>query len=141
MSTIELRAGGALAGRASARALRMFSAFSVLTLLAVDIAVVAGAFVIAYDLRFVLSDAVAEAFPFELYLRTGFVVGAFAILLLVLQGMGDLDRQRSWPTRLRRRSRPLSRPVPSSRSSSRSIKTSGVSSLALDRLVRFQSLL
>jgi exopolysaccharide biosynthesis polyprenyl glycosylphosphotransferase len=100
MSTIEL-ATQALEGRASARTLRLFSALSVVTLLSVDIAVVVGAFVIAYDLRFVLSDAVAEAFPFELYLRTGVIVGAFAMTLLVLQGLGDLDRQRSWPTRLR----------------------------------------
>jgi len=100
MSTIEL-APRALERRASVRALRLFSALSVVTLLAVDVAVVVGAFVVAYDLRFVLSDAVAEAFSFELYLRTGAVVGAFAMILLVLQGMGDLDRQRSWPTRLR----------------------------------------
>jgi exopolysaccharide biosynthesis polyprenyl glycosylphosphotransferase len=100
MSTIEL-ATQALEGRASVRTLRLFSALSVVTLLSFDIAVVVVAFVIAYDLRFVLSDAVAEAFPFELYLRTGVVVGAFAMILLVLQGLGDLDRQRSWPTRLR----------------------------------------
>jgi exopolysaccharide biosynthesis polyprenyl glycosylphosphotransferase len=100
MSTIEL-ATQALEGRASARTVQLFSALSVVTLLSFDIAVVVGAFVIAYDLRFVLADAVAEAFPFELYLRTGVVVGAFAMILLVLQGLGDLDRQRSWPTRLR----------------------------------------
>lgn len=101
MSTIELPATRVLGNRVSARTLQLFSALSVVTLLAVDIGVVLGAFVVAYDLRFVLSDAVAEAFPFELYLRTGIVVGAFAMILLVVQGMGDLDRQRSWPTRLR----------------------------------------
>jgi exopolysaccharide biosynthesis polyprenyl glycosylphosphotransferase len=100
MSTIEL-ATQSLQARASARGLRLFSATSVLTLLVVDIAAVMGAFIVAYDLRFVLSDAIAEAFPFELYLRTGVIVGAFAMILLVLQGMGDLDHQRSWPTRLR----------------------------------------
>lgn len=101
MTVLELAASRTHKVLASARALRVFTAVSVATLLTVDVAVVVGAFVLAYDLRFVLSDAVAEAFPFELYLRTGVVVGVFAMVLLVLQGLGDLDRQRSWPTRLR----------------------------------------
>jgi len=74
---------------------------SVAFLLAIDVAAVAGSFVLAYDVRFVLSNAVAEAFPFELYIRTGVVVGLVTALLLVAQGLGDLDRRRSWPTRLR----------------------------------------
>jgi exopolysaccharide biosynthesis polyprenyl glycosylphosphotransferase len=87
--------------RQSARALRALSTLSVVTLLLVDLVAVTGSFVIAYDVRFVLSDAVGEAFPLALYLRTGFVVGAMTVALLVLQGLGDLDRRRSWPTRLR----------------------------------------
>ena len=100
MSAIELTAP-AVETRSSGRLLRLFSAGSVATLLTLDVAVVLGAFILAYDLRFVLSDAVAEAFPFELYMRSGGVVGLVAMILLVLQGMGDLDRQRTWPTRLR----------------------------------------
>jgi exopolysaccharide biosynthesis polyprenyl glycosylphosphotransferase len=102
MSTIEIPVAEAMrASRASPRTVRLFSAASVLVLLAVDLAAVVGAFILAYDVRFVLSDTVGEAFTFELYLRTGFVVAVFAVILLVLQGLGDLDRQRSWPTRLR----------------------------------------
>lgn len=103
MSTVELPAAleQPQAAHGSVRALRVLSALSIATLLALDIAAVAGSFVLAYDLRFVLSDAVAEAFPFELYLRTGLLVGAIAALLQVVQGLGDIDRRRSWPTRLR----------------------------------------
>jgi exopolysaccharide biosynthesis polyprenyl glycosylphosphotransferase len=102
MSTIELPAAERIEPAvAHVRVLRALSALSVIALLTIDVGVVLGAFLLAYDLRFVLSDAVAEAFPFELYLRTGLLVGAIAAALLVLQGLGDLDRRRSWPTRLR----------------------------------------
>jgi exopolysaccharide biosynthesis polyprenyl glycosylphosphotransferase len=86
---------------AAARSLRALAVASVAMLLAVDVAVVVGAFLLAFDLRFVVSDAVGEAFPLSLYVQTGFLAGAFAAGLLVLQGLGDLDRPRSWPTRLR----------------------------------------
>jgi exopolysaccharide biosynthesis polyprenyl glycosylphosphotransferase len=100
MSTVEI-ATQAAGSRASARAMRLFAAVSVAMLLLVDAAAVLGSFIVAYDLRFVLSDTVAEAFTFDLYLRTGLVAGLSVMLLMVLQGLGDLDRQRSWPTRLR----------------------------------------
>jgi exopolysaccharide biosynthesis polyprenyl glycosylphosphotransferase len=103
MSSVELpvAAGQLQTAHGSARALHALSVLSVATLLAVDVAAVAGSFVLAYQVRFVLSDAVAEAFPFELYLRAGLLVGAISALLQVAQGLGDIDRARSWPTRLR----------------------------------------
>jgi len=103
MSTIELPAATdqLQTARESARALRVLSVLSVATLLTVDVAAVASSFVLAYDVRFVLSDAIAEAFEFEQYLRTGVLVGAIAVILHVVQGLGDIDRRRSWPTRLR----------------------------------------
>jgi exopolysaccharide biosynthesis polyprenyl glycosylphosphotransferase len=102
MSTIELPVSERLPYVAShVRILRVIAAASVVVLLTVDIAVVALSFLLAYDVRFVLSDAIGEAFDISLYVRTGFLVGAIAALLLVLQGLGDLERRRSWPTRLR----------------------------------------
>jgi exopolysaccharide biosynthesis polyprenyl glycosylphosphotransferase len=102
MSAIELPVVERLP-RAAAhrRILRLLTAVSVMTLLTVDIAVVAFSFVVAYDVRFVLSDAVSEAFGIALYVKTGVLVGAISAALLVLQGLGDLERRRSWPTRLR----------------------------------------
>jgi exopolysaccharide biosynthesis polyprenyl glycosylphosphotransferase len=101
MTIIELPVAERLPAATHVRSTRALSTLSVLVLLCVDIALVAGSFVLAYDVRFVLSDALAEAFDFTLYLRTGALVGGIAAALLVLQGLGDLERRRSWPTRLR----------------------------------------
>ena len=80
---------------------RAIAAGAVIGLVAVDIAVVTASFLTAYLLRFALSDTVAGALSFGQYFRTGFVVGCLAALLLALQGLTDLDRGRSWPTRVR----------------------------------------
>ena len=84
-----------------ARSLRALAVVSVLTLLLGDLISVTASFVIAYQVRFVLSDTVGSAFPFPLYLRAGLLVGVFCLVLLVVQGLGDLERRRSWPSRLR----------------------------------------
>ena len=74
---------------------------AVVVLLAVDVAAVTGAFVLAYVLRFVVPFDIASALPLEAYAATGFTVGVIATALLALQGLTDLERARSWPTRLR----------------------------------------
>jgi exopolysaccharide biosynthesis polyprenyl glycosylphosphotransferase len=86
---------------ASDQAQRALFAASVCALLAVDFAVVLGAFMLAYVMRFVIPADLASALPFDNYLRTGLVVGVIAMALLALQGLADLERGRSWPTRLR----------------------------------------
>jgi exopolysaccharide biosynthesis polyprenyl glycosylphosphotransferase len=80
---------------------RAVAAVAVMILVAVDIAVVTGSFVGAYLVRFALADTALGALSFGDYLRTSLVVGGLAALLLVLQGLADLDRGRSWPTRVR----------------------------------------
>ena len=80
---------------------RLVTAGSLVALFGVDVVVVAGAFILAYVVRFVVSDAVATALPLSQYVRTGLAVGIAAATLLALQGLGDFDRRRSWPTRLR----------------------------------------
>jgi len=87
--------------QATSRARQTLAAAAVVTLFTVDILFVAGAFIVAYFIRFVVSDAIAEALPLTQYVRTGVTVGIVAAVLLAAQGLGDLDRRRSWPTRLR----------------------------------------
>jgi len=89
------------AAPASDQAQRALFAGSVLALLVVDFGVVLGAFVLAYLLRFEITADVLSALPFENYLGTGVVVGLVSMALLALQGLADLERGRSWPTRLR----------------------------------------
>ena len=80
---------------------RAIAAGAIVLLVAVDVAVVTWAFLTAYLLRFALSDTVAGALSFSQYFRTGLVVGCLVAVLLALQGLTDLDRGRSWPTRVR----------------------------------------
>ena len=87
--------------RETSRVRSAIVAGATMTVFAVDVALTAGAFVVAYFIRFVLSDSVATAMPLQQYVRTGLAVGFAAAVLLALQGLGDLDRRRSWPTRLR----------------------------------------
>jgi exopolysaccharide biosynthesis polyprenyl glycosylphosphotransferase len=89
------------ASPASDQAQRALFAASVCALLVVDFGVVLGAFILGYLLRFVITADVVSALPFENYVRTGVVVGLVSMALLALQGLADLERGRSWPTRLR----------------------------------------
>lgn len=86
---------------ASDQAQRALFAASVSLILAVDFGVVVAAFVLAYVLRFVAPGDVVSALPFENYLRTGLMAALVSVALLALQGLADLERVRSWPTRLR----------------------------------------
>jgi exopolysaccharide biosynthesis polyprenyl glycosylphosphotransferase len=86
---------------ASDQAQRALFASSVIALLIVDLGIVVGAFVLAYLMRFVVPGDLVSALPFENYIRTGLTVGLISITLLALQGLADLERGRSWPTRLR----------------------------------------
>lgn len=99
--TLATNADTAVVAPVTPRARQAVALVAVVTLFAVDIIMVAGAFIVAYFIRFVVSDAVATALPLAQYVRTGLVVGVVAAVLLAVQGLGDLDRRRSWPTRLR----------------------------------------
>jgi exopolysaccharide biosynthesis polyprenyl glycosylphosphotransferase len=90
-----------VAAPVSDQAQRALFAASVCALLAVDFGIVLAAFVVAYVARFVIPADVESALAFEIYLRTGVTVGVIAVTLLALQGLADLERGRSWPTRLR----------------------------------------
>ena len=74
---------------------------SVAMLFAVDVLMVTAAFMVAYFVRFVVSGSFTSALPVEHYVRTGLAVGIAAALLMPVQGLGELERRRSWPTRLR----------------------------------------
>ncbi len=87
--------------RASDQAQRVLCAGAVAALLITDVLVVCGAFALAYVLRFAVSFDLASALPFADYAGTGLTVGLVAAGLLTLQGLADLERGRSWPTRLR----------------------------------------
>jgi exopolysaccharide biosynthesis polyprenyl glycosylphosphotransferase len=80
---------------------RALFASAVCVLLAADVGVVIGAFVLAYVLRFVASADIGSALPLDQYVRTGATVGIVGVALLVLQGLADIERGRSWPVRLR----------------------------------------
>jgi exopolysaccharide biosynthesis polyprenyl glycosylphosphotransferase len=91
----------AAAAPAATRRQRQVAALMIAILVFLDAALVAGSFITAYVVRFVLPDSVGTAFPLDLYVRTGVLVGFIAAVLLALQGLSDLDHTRSWPTRLR----------------------------------------
>jgi exopolysaccharide biosynthesis polyprenyl glycosylphosphotransferase len=87
--------------RTAGRRQRQIEALMVGFLVAADVVLVAGSFITAYIVRFVLPDAVGAAFPLDLYVRTGVLIGFIAALLVALQGLSDLGNRRSWPVRLR----------------------------------------
>ena len=76
-------------------------AIAIAVLIAVDVAVVVGSFILAYALRFMAANDLGSALSIDIYLNTGFVVSLVAAALLALQGLGDIERAPSWPTRLR----------------------------------------
>jgi len=87
--------------RTAGRRQRQIEALMVGFLVAADVVLVAGSFLTAYIVRFVLPDDVGAAFPLDLYVRTGVLIGFIAALLVALQGLSDLGNRRSWPVRLR----------------------------------------
>ncbi len=80
---------------------RQIEALMVGALVAVDVLIVAGSFITAYVVRFVLPNNVGAAFPLDLYAQTGVMIGVFAAVLVAIQGLSDLGNRRSWPVRLR----------------------------------------
>jgi len=83
------------------RAQHILAASSVGVLLTVDALAVMGSFLAAYMIRFALADPIVLALTLTQYIKTATVVGVLAALLMAVQGLADLDRRRSWPTRLR----------------------------------------
>jgi len=83
------------------RAQHILAASSVGVLLTVDALAVMGSFLAAYMIRFALADPIVLALTLTQYIKTATVVGVLAAILMAVQGLADLDRRRSWPTRLR----------------------------------------
>lgn len=94
-------ASTAVEARVTDQAQRALFAGGVIALLVVDVLAIIGAFVSAYVLRFVLSADLGSALPLTEYTGTAVTVGIVATALLILQGLGDPERMRSWPTRFR----------------------------------------
>jgi exopolysaccharide biosynthesis polyprenyl glycosylphosphotransferase len=108
MSTVELRVGAPawpreLAdGRAPAhpRVEQLLPVLAGACLLTLDVALVMGAFLLAYWARFVVPDLEAAAMGVERYVWMGLIVGVANAVLFALNGLYDLDRPRTWPSRL-----------------------------------------
>ena len=107
MSAAELGIGNtrAWAGVSSARLRSRFPAtcLAILTSVCwpiVDVAVVFGAFSVAYWIRFIASDDEIAALGFDHYVRLALLIGLATSALFLLRGLYDASRQRSWPSRL-----------------------------------------
>ncbi len=71
-----------------------------LALALVDVLLVLGAFLLAYWVRFVVSDMEAAALDLLAYARIGLSVGVVVALLFAPQGLYDESRPMAWPARL-----------------------------------------
>ncbi len=69
-------------------------------LLLVDVALILGAFLLAYWVRFIVPDAEASALGLEQYASRGLLVALGTALLFALQGLYDVERPQPWFTRL-----------------------------------------
>ncbi len=86
--------------RSSLQGQRTVVAASVAILMLVDVAIVSAAFFVAYVARLRLADVTAAPISGD-YLEMSQTVGLVSAVLLALQGLADVERGRSWPTRLR----------------------------------------
>jgi exopolysaccharide biosynthesis polyprenyl glycosylphosphotransferase len=71
-----------------------------LCVIVADLALVAGAFMLAYFARFSVDESL-PSLALDRYIRLAALVGLLASVLLSTHGFYDLDRPRSWPVRLR----------------------------------------
>jgi len=71
-----------------------------LCLIAADIGLVSGAFMLAYAGRFAADDSL-PMLGLDRYIRLAVLMGLFASALLATHGLYDLERPQSWPFRLR----------------------------------------
>jgi len=78
----------------------MLPTFAGLCLVAADIGLVSGAFMLAYVGRFAADDSL-PMLGLDRYIRLAVLVGLFGSALLATHGLYDLERPQSWPFRLR----------------------------------------
>ena len=108
MSSMELRIGsrtwparsGDRAEAGPSRAEGLLPALAAACLLAVDLVVVLGAFLLAYWVRFIVPDAQAFALGLENYATMGLTVGLITAMLFAVHGLYDPDRPLAWSARL-----------------------------------------
>jgi exopolysaccharide biosynthesis polyprenyl glycosylphosphotransferase len=89
-------AGTELPPAARAQAARLLPIVAGVLLLGVDLALVVGAFMLAYWVRFIVPDAEAMALGQAEYLRMGAAVGLGTAVLFALQGLYDEQRALGW---------------------------------------------
>ena len=108
MSIVELRVNdGHFSGEFApewrttrSRAAHLLPGLSVVCLLAVDVLVVLGAFLLAYWVRFIAPDDEASALGLAQYVRMALGVGAGTAILFAVHGLYDQERPIDWPARL-----------------------------------------
>jgi exopolysaccharide biosynthesis polyprenyl glycosylphosphotransferase len=66
----------------------------------VDVAIVAGAYLLAYAGRFAMDDSL-PSLGFDRYVRLAVIAGVLSSVLLAMHGLYRLERPKSWPTRMR----------------------------------------
>lgn len=91
---------GLLKPTTNVRRRQVFPALAGLCVIAADVALVTGAFMLAYVGRF-SADESLPMLGLDRYIRLAVLVGLFATVLLVTHGLYDLERPQSWPFRLR----------------------------------------
>jgi exopolysaccharide biosynthesis polyprenyl glycosylphosphotransferase len=87
--------------RSSAQGQRAVVAASVVVLMLLDVLIVAAVFAVSYAVRLRMADVTAAPVLSNDYFEMSQTVGLVAAVLLALQGLADVERGRSWPTRLR----------------------------------------
>jgi exopolysaccharide biosynthesis polyprenyl glycosylphosphotransferase len=70
-------------------------------LVAADVGVIVGAFLLAHWARFIVPDASGLAMGIEHYARVGLIVGLITAAFLASHGLYDEERPPAWPVRLR----------------------------------------
>lgn len=83
------------------RAERLLPLVAGACLVAVDTALVVGAFLLAHWVRFIVPDNEAVSLGLDQYLRMGFTVSVASVALLAWHGFYDEERPQAWPGRLR----------------------------------------
>jgi exopolysaccharide biosynthesis polyprenyl glycosylphosphotransferase len=82
------------------RAERLLPALSGICLFLADQALVVGAFLLAYWVRFVAWDDSAAALSLDRYVRIAVIVGLASSAMFALRGLYDEEHPAAWPTRL-----------------------------------------
>jgi exopolysaccharide biosynthesis polyprenyl glycosylphosphotransferase len=85
---------------AESRAKRWLPTLMGLLIVLIDVAVVAGAYLLAYAWRFALDDSLPSLI-FESYVRLAVMAGVLSSVILAMHGLYQLDRPKSWPIRMR----------------------------------------